>query len=547
MRRSLLTLFTVASIAALAATSAATALGASTVTLKLKVKGSAASGGSVLAISSKGRAVRAKIGSGTISLKVPKATLSGTTLQLIGKKGSFLGPVVLGSASGGKKAYLTLGKGAGAKRSLNLGKATVKKGYASLAKPLAVKSLLTSAYASATKGAPTGAGRLGLQKPSTNASAAQDGGGGGGQIPSGTDPDHDGLTSNFDVDDNGNGILDNQDATQAPTGDGVSASMSLGPSDNGVNVNAGGVTAAQIDANVSGENRFQMGFIFPTPAGGPFTGAYVDCGALPYCNSATGTAVMTGMGGPSTPLGSLWRSWRPNGNPQGNGLDQSSGGFAIGLQPRATTAQLAPGDLFNVVFRASAGDVTTPVALASYPVTVPAVKTVTTGGTTTTIDYGNPSGPGANNSTAIQVGADGGVELEYWRPQRRGIAGAGEPAMIDMGHLRYTMSIGGLAVGSNQVQASLGFSCDAAGNAVPADSDDFLGLADSADDSPPSATNTRSYTTNLRTCLGQAITAGYFPPGTSLTGATVFPAFEATGVIRRGMGDRATLLIAFRF
>ncbi len=329
--------------------------------------------------------------------------------------------------------------------------------------------------------------------------------------------------------------------------------MNLRPSDSGVNASAGGVTAAQIDANVSGENTFNMIFYFGTPPGSSFTGAYVDCGALPYCNSATGTAVISGLSEspPSLPRGSLWRSWRPNGNPQGNGLEHitnnGQNAWAMGLQPRATTAQLAPGDLFNVVFRASAGDVTTPVALASYPVTAPAAKTVTTGGTTTTIDYGNPSGPGANNSTAIQVGADGAVAVDYWRPQRRGIAGAGEPALIDMGRLRYTITIGGLDVGSSQVSANREFSCDAAGNVVTSDSDDFFGPADPADDSPPSATNTRSYSTNLRTCLGQAITAGYFPGVTSLTGAIVNAAFTAAGVSRSGGADRATLLIAFRF
>ena len=151
------------SLLALFALSAGNAFAAASVKVEIKVSGAGASGGSLLAISSAGKAVRTKLGSKAVSLNVPKATISGTTLQLVSKSGTFLGPVVLASASGGKKAYLTLGKGAGAKSSLKLGTATVKKGYAALSKPLATKLLLTSSYAAAVKGAPTGSGRLGLQ------------------------------------------------------------------------------------------------------------------------------------------------------------------------------------------------------------------------------------------------------------------------------------------------------------------------------------------------------------------------------------------------
>ncbi|MBJ7342926.1 MAG: hypothetical protein JHC46_04995, partial [Solirubrobacteraceae bacterium] len=109
------------SLLALFALSAGNAFAAASVKVEIKISGAGASGGSLLAISSTGKAVRTKLGSKAVSLNVPKATISGTTLQLVSKSGTFLGPVVLASASGGKKAYLTLGKGAGAKSSLKLG------------------------------------------------------------------------------------------------------------------------------------------------------------------------------------------------------------------------------------------------------------------------------------------------------------------------------------------------------------------------------------------------------------------------------------------
>ena len=537
------------SLLALFALSAGNAFAAASVRVEIKVSGADASGGSLLAISSTGKAVRTKLGSKTVSLNVPKATISGTTLQLVSKSGRFLGPVVLASASGGKKAYLTLGKGAGANSSLKLGTATVKNGYAALSKPLATKSLLTSSYATAVKGAPTGSGRLGLQKSSKTASAAQ-GSGSGGNIPAGTDPDHDGLTSNIDVDDNGNGILDNQDSAQRPTSAGLFATLNLRPGDAGTNLNATGVTEAQIDANVSGANTF--GFIFYFGGGDltAATGAYVDCGALSYCNSDTGTAVVGGLSesSPSVPRGELWRNWRPDGNPQGNGLEKitnnGQNAWAAGLQPRATTAQMAPGDLLNVVFRGAGGDVVTPVALPSYPVTVPAIKTVTSGGVATAILNGNSASPGSSASSAIPVSSAGDLAFDYWRPQRRGIAGTGEGALVDMGHLHYTITIGGLrTAGGNEVRASQEFSCNADGQPVSPEGD-FFGPADPTGDAAPNAANTRTYSTNLRSCLSGAISAGYMPVGTPLTGAKVNASFTASGENRSGGADRAVMAIA---
>jgi hypothetical protein len=561
------------SLLALFVLSAGNAFAASSVRVEIKISGAGASGGSLLAISSTGKAVRTKLGSKTVSLNVPKATISGTTLQLVSKSGRFLGPVVLASASGGKKAYLTLGRGAGAKSSLKLGTATVKKGYAALSKPLATKSLLTPSYAVAVKGAPTGSGRLGLQKSSRKASAAQfqeeEGGGGGnggggggnggnggngGDIPSGTDPDRDGLTSNIDVDDNGNGVLDNQDSTQRPISAGLFATLGLSPGDAGTNFNATGVTQAQIDDNVSGEDRFNFIFFFGSGDLPAATGAYVDCGALSYCNSVTGTAVLGGLSesSPDLPRGTLWRNWRPNGNPQGNGLEKNTvpsvhTTWAVGLQPRATTAEMAPGDLFNVVFRGAGGNVITPVALASYPVTVPAIKTVTSGDVATTILNGNPASPGSNDSSAVAVSAVGDLEFDYWRPQRRGIAGTGEAALVDMGNLHYTISIGGLRTADGtEVRVSREFSCNAAGEPVSPESPDgdFYGPADPTPDAAPNRANTRTYTTNLRSCLSGAISAGYLPSGTSLAGAHVNVGFTASGENRSGGADRATMKIA---
>ena len=208
---------------------------------------------------------------------------------------------------------------------------------------------------------------------------------------------------------------------------------------------------------------------------------------------------------------------------------------------------MAPGDLFNVVFRGASGDVLTPVALPSYPVTVPAIKIVTSGGVATTILNGNPASPGSNDSSAVAVSAAGDLEFEYWRPQRRGIAGTGEAALVDMGNLHYTISIGGLRTADGtEVRVSREFSCNAAGQPVSPESPggDFYGPADPTPDAAPNPANTRTYSTNLRSCLSGAISAGYLPAGTSLTGAKVNVGFTASGENRSGGADRATMSIA---
>lgn len=553
-------LVTASSVAVLGSLTLAVGASAASTTVKVKVTG--LKGGSVLAVDSAGLAVRAKVRSGTVSLRVPRNKVSGTSLHLTDASGRYRGPVVL--ASKGSKAYVTLGKGA-RRSSVSLGTAKVRSGYAVLSRKASSKLLLTSAYAKASRGVPIGAGRLGLQKASPQASARARGAQGSSQtIPGGTDPDRDSLPSNIDVDDNGNGILDNQDSSQTPTSDGIFASMNLRPSDSGINVNATGVTDAQIDANLTADSGFSVTFYLSlAPDQGTVTGGWVDCGALSYCNYETGTALIGGLSESSSdlPRGTPWRNYRPDGNPQGNGLEELANPnwrpFAMSIIPKATSAQLSPGDIYNVNLSLAGRVVVNTIALPSYPVTVPAVKTVTSGGTSTTLSYGDPNAPGTNDGTAIQLSPAGDLSMDYWRPQRRGVPGAGEQPFMDMGRLHYTVTVGALRVpdgGSGSlrnVPPQREFSCDASGNAVfpeGAGGESFFGPADSADDSAPNPANTRTYATNLRSCIEQAIAAGAFPSLSSIPAGTVVnAAFTAAGEQRRGGADRAVLSIAFKF
>jgi hypothetical protein len=132
---------------------------------------------------------------------VPRA---GTvTLQIRDRAGSYLGPVVVA----GRDGRVTLGVRAGAR----LGRIEVRNGYARVSNPPARRSIDARVTARARGGRPVGAGNLGWVP-----GRAQ------GRSAPGTDPDGDGIPNRFDVDDDGDLVLDSnrsaagQRGTQAP-------------------------------------------------------------------------------------------------------------------------------------------------------------------------------------------------------------------------------------------------------------------------------------------------------------------------------------------
>ena len=136
------------------------------------------------------------------AFRIAGAKLAGASLHLVDDDGTYLGPIVLG---GGKtKVYETI-KGSG---SLSLGTVKLKNGYAVTAAVPASRTFTTGPYTVTAKaGRPIGAGKLGRVKVGNGRSALK------GYDGPGYDTDLDGLPGLFDVDDNGNLILDNVDRT----------------------------------------------------------------------------------------------------------------------------------------------------------------------------------------------------------------------------------------------------------------------------------------------------------------------------------------------
>ena len=118
---------------------------------------------------------------------VPRA--STVTLQLRDPTGAYLGPVVVR----GGRGRVTLGVRAGAR----LGRIEVHDGYGRVSRRVPRRAVDGRVTARARHGAPLGAGSFGWVPGRAHGRAAP-----------GTDPDRDGIPNKFDVDDDGDLILD---------------------------------------------------------------------------------------------------------------------------------------------------------------------------------------------------------------------------------------------------------------------------------------------------------------------------------------------------
>jgi hypothetical protein len=165
--------------------------------------------------------------------------------------------------------------------------------------------------------------------------------------------------------------------------------------------------------------------------------------------------------------------------------------------------------------------------------TVPAIDTWSDGaGHSGTLTYpgstGGPNCAGASPGTGcnpLPVAADssGNVMLTvtWWRPQRAGIPGAGEPAFMDIGNLAYSLNVTTMAMANSGM---LGPSCP--GSTITTSDPDLTNtqaplsttgannaLIDTADDQSANPANTLSAT--ITQCLADA--GQSFPVGSAIS------------------------------
>jgi hypothetical protein len=444
---------------------------------KLRVTGkvSGGSGMTIIALQADGRAVKQKLsGSGKFTLRVSG---KGTTLHLVNSDGSYRGPVVLrGNAKKGKIAksslvYSSLNQSSG---SVKVGTVTLKSGYASPSKALGAKAVIVKKAASAVakKGTPVGAGKLGRVAVATSQLLRA------GVKPA-LDNDRDGLPSAFDIDDNGNLVLDNVDRTirngsvrsvrASVTSDGFrifSNYKSTSPNfDDVINANVAVPSASQLDASVNAKTGLAVEVI---------PGATLSCTGQVYCPSSPVSLVAGPTGDYQWQLSSTFPGLTANDVGAGDTFVETLAGVDY------------PGVL-NFAFQ------TTP-ALKSYSI-LDSGGSVTS---TTTVDWnaGNKAGSQAS-PIAVNVTAGEKVRLEFWRPQRQAIGSeANTSGFVDIGGLTY------------KADDSPGFcaatAADANGTTI-SDGGSTAVLDNSTDDAPSSG-RTLSMDVDPATCAGSGAT-----------------------------------------
>jgi hypothetical protein len=489
------------------------------------IKGAA--GQSLVLVQANGRGVKAKLPA-TGAFRISGARLPGASLHLIKADGSYYGPVVL--KGGARVAYCTLRGTA----DLKLGALTLQGGYARAVSPRAGRYDTRDAYVvTAKRSRPIGAGNAGLVRTATTA----------GYRGAGGDLDRDGVVGAFDIDDNGNRILDNVDRTTrgerrpraalsagarsvvvaadppVPTEFRIFSNYKLG-GERRINASIPGIS--DMDALIAREMP-QTVFLAIRVLGGE-TARLDGLG-----NEWVAPHAVDGIDYPRIEI--AWPDLTPAGF-TGGLLELVAGAGRQGdalVSPGATPDEIGPGDAFIEV----AQDGTRyPGVLNFVFTTAPALKSwrFDTDGAATEMTYGADGVPTNGSPVTVPTGAKE-VTLTFWRPQRR--AAPGESGdWIDMGKLDYSADVLGPARVSGAPDApeqpggfnQSGFYTAAAANGTPATLlEDGWGVRDPSADAAADADNTMSFTVSLPAVYPEW--AG-FSPGTffewDVAGRTVY-------------------------
>jgi hypothetical protein len=458
-------------------------------------------GYTVIALSYDGHAVSSHSRSFRI---VPRS--STVTLQLRDAKGRYAGPVVVG----GTRTKAIVGVKAGAR----LGKVKVLAGYAKTAKRVAARWIDARRTAQAAKGVPRGNGRnFGLVRSTRHAAGG-----------AGRDQDLDGVPDALDIDADGDLVLNNEDRSSGakaraaqqqpppqpqpqPQGGGpgparFSVFSQIGAQlERSVNANASGVTA-DIDRLVQGNTAappyqpIGMFLVFQWDGGQ----AELDCGGLSYCSKG-GTGRIRGERDPGPSFPDCCDS-------DGDGLGEMTGqpgpgGTEMQLYPMATSAQIKSGDVLLERATANGAETENPATLNFVFNTTPALVSWTSSGDDAgSVTYPVPQdAPGTGqNPFQVKPGPDGkvAVTMTFWRPQRRGIPGAGETApFMDLGHMLWQAR---LVSQSSVTDCSAGYSTTDA-HLTPSGDQNLGGFVDSSADAPADPANKLTFTLSFDDCL----------------------------------------------
>ena len=488
-------------------------------------------GWQVVVVQANGKGTEATIKkNGSFRIKVK--SINQSTVHLIRRDGSYYGPVLFGG--GGRKVYGTLrGKG-----SVNLKKIKVRSGYGVAILPNKRTMRSASYTIAARNGKPIGAGNYGRVKVGNGTGPLK------GFNGAGRDTDLDGVPGVYDVDDNGNLILDNVDRTgrkgkgRAPRS-GQARQVFPPATDFKMfsNFKIGGPQTPNVNAipNSSALNTLVASLVpstltLATQVVGGST-AVLDCMGNVYCEAHTaGSPPATFPQVNFAPVvittpGLVPISTGPTGDAQ--------------ISPGATPTEIGAGDSFiqrvgtteypgllNFVFNTSP-------ALQSFEVGTGAVTTLTY-----QADGSANHGMDQNNGAArVQMSqANSKLTLTFWRPQRKALPGESSTnGWVDIGGLTYSLDTPNAPSGSTKSQCPAGAysgrsTTNTGDTPVPASDG---GMLDTAEDQPSKVGNTLSMTIDLFQCFNW----GDIPSGTL---------FKVDLQARSVYGDNAARMIYIR-
>jgi len=292
---------------------------------------------------------------------------------------------------------------------------------------------------------PAGAGKLGIGAADAAVVAAAETDPAAGKP--GEDPDQDGMASAVDADDDGDGILDNDDEGSGgvPRANNPKSFWVFSNFHNDIqdslNANALTVTKEMVDAALVRSAGLAIQVV-ESPAGSPVE---LDCGALAYCSQGG-----TGRSREPYPDGAEFpEAADPDGNglgtiTVGNGTDFQLACFEDAPAGYAASDAIRAGDVFLQRYTDETGAVVEVPGMLNFIFhTTPAVKQVVTGVRTYDVAYPVPPGAPGTRENPFHVPSTGdvAVTLTVWRPQRQGVPGAGEADLMDMGNLRVVTNI----------------------------------------------------------------------------------------------------------
>jgi hypothetical protein len=469
------------------------------------------------------------------------------SLQIRGADGSYLGPVV--AAGSGRRVVVGFREGA------RLGPIVRRNGFWVLRRPLSRRFQDRGRTARARRGVPIGARSLGLVRATAVKSPGR-----------GQDPDRDGIPSTFDVDADGDRVLNNVDparrTTLSPTSPyrvawllsvglkqsflAESQGAAQGVAGFALNQNAKppGASTEQFEDLRDVAAKIRGMLLFTLPRGDETL--ELDCGGLTYCSgpSSTGLDVtqFRRFPGAFDPDGDGFGTMEPTAlplNPQRDGIGVterlSPSAKVFVLKPSATRfGDVAAGDTF--IERVSRGgkEVSQQPVMLNYTFgTVPALAAWTDGARQTTVSYPVPrQGEGTSETPyRSQQYPNGTLTFTIWRPQRRAFSAAGERGdWIDVGRLLYSAAGFLEGTGGDRVWTCPTSAYSTSDPNLRLDPD---GLRDLRGDAPLDRARTLTFSVNIGACLRHS---GIDPATVTSSSAIHFTASSDLGDAAEGGG-----------